>query len=256
MTSDPALDGFPVWTPNSRRVVFASQRSGSANLFWQTADGTDAVEQLTTDASDVHLPLAITRDGSRLVFRNSTQTTQQDLMLLPLEPPRQPRPLVKTSFNEPNAEISPDERWFAYESTESGRPEIYVRPFPDVDGGRWQVSTQGGRMPVWARDGRDLFYVNADNKLMGVRVGSSAGWGVGSPTRVFSEQSAQEAQYLFTFQAGNLTFGGSAGRTFDVAPDGRFLMIKQGDPAGPTPPQSPVVILNWFEELKRLVPTN
>jgi hypothetical protein len=91
-------------------------------------------------------------------------------MLMPLQPPRRPQPLVQTMFAERNAELAPDGRWLAYESNESGREEIYVRQFPDVSGGRWQVSTGGGRLPLWSRNGRELFYVSPDGALMGVRV--------------------------------------------------------------------------------------
>jgi hypothetical protein len=111
-------------------------------------------------------------------------------------------------------------------------------------------------MPVWARDGRELFYVGADNRLMGVRVEPSPAWGSSAPMRVFQDQSATEEQYLYNLAAGNLSFGGSAGRTLDVAADDRFLMIKREGGADSPALQNLVVVLNWTEELKRLVPRN
>ena len=90
-------------------------------------------------------------------------------MLMPLQPPRNAQPLVQTMFIEQNAEVAPDGRWLAYESSESGRLEIYVRPFPDVGGGRWQVSTGGGRTPFWSRNGQELFYLSPEGVVMGVR---------------------------------------------------------------------------------------
>jgi Tol biopolymer transport system component len=141
-------------------------------LFWQAADGTGAVEQLT-EGPNLRLPVAMTPDGNRIIIREVGQQ-DDDLMLVPLQPPRRPQPLVQTMFGERNAEIAPDGRWLAYESNESGREEIYVRPFPDVSGG-WQVSTGGGRMPLWSRNGQELFYGSPDGALMG-----ACGW---SPDR-------------------------------------------------------------------------
>ena len=96
----------------------------------------------------------------------------------------QARPLIRTRFSEENAEISSDGEWLAYESNESGRSEIYVRPFPNIDGGRWQVSTLGGRTPLWSRDGQELFYLTPEAKLMGVRVEGGPSWRSGTPTQV------------------------------------------------------------------------
>jgi serine/threonine-protein kinase len=145
-------------------------------------------------------------------------------------------------FAELNAELAPDGRWLAFQSNESGRDEIYVRPFPDVAGGRWQVSTSGGRTPLWARTGRELFYRSADGAVMGVRVEPGPAWRGSPSTQVLPARYFDDS--------------GTTGRTFDVAPDGRrFLMMKEAGGEGAAPPQM-VVVQNWFEELKRLVPTN
>lgn len=239
LTFDSANDQFPVWLPDSRRLIFASARTGATNLFWQAADGTGAVERLTEGTSTQYAN-AVTPDGSRIVFREDGQG--HDLVLLPLPSPRRPQPLIQTMFGERNAEIAPNGRWLAYESNESGREEIYVRPFPDVSGGRWQVSTGGGRIPLWSRKGQELFYVSPDGILMGMRVEEAPSWRSSTPARVL------QGQYYYALP-GN-------GRTFDIAPDGRrFLMIKQGG-SNEAAPQNLVVVQNWFEELKRLVPTN
>jgi serine/threonine-protein kinase len=145
-------------------------------------------------------------------------------------------PLLETRANELNAAISPDGRWLAYQSDESGIAEVYVRPFPDVNGGRWQVSLSGGRTPQWRRDGRELFYVAPDNALMAASVESGPVFASGTPQRLFR---------------GNFFLGGadSIGRTYDVSPDGkRFLLIKP-DPAASA---TIAVVQQWFEELKRL----
>ena len=133
LTFDPAADTFPVWSPDSRRLIFASARAGVDNLFWQAADGTGAPERLT-ESTNEQVPLAITPDGTRIILREDG-TTGQDIMMVPVQPPRPTQPLVQTMFNERNADIAPDGRWLAYESNESGGNEVYVRPFPDVGGG-------------------------------------------------------------------------------------------------------------------------
>jgi len=148
-------------------------------------------------------------------------------------------PLLQTPFNEQNADISSDGRWLAYQSDESGRPEVYVRPFPNVTLGRWQISRSGGSRPLWARDGRELFYLDIDRRLTVVPVEGRAGFSVGAPTTLFDTRP----------------FGLSGlGRNFDVAPDGtRFLMVK--DLPTPTDAKRLIVVENWLDELKRLVPT-
>jgi serine/threonine protein kinase len=242
LTSEPGADTSPVWTPDGRRVVFTSQRRGVLNLFWQAADSTDTAERLT-ESANVQVPTGITRDGSQLVFFENTSTAGSDLMLLTLTPPRRVTPLLATRFNERNGIISPDGRWLAYESDSSGRDEIYVRPFPAVGAGQWQVSTAGGRQPLWARNGRELFYAAPDGALLSVLVEPHGdAWNAGTPGRVV------EGRYLTT--------AASISRSYDVSLDGqRFLLLKQaGADPGAGPPQI-IVIQHWDEELKRLVPT-
>jgi Tol biopolymer transport system component len=243
LTFDPADDAYPVWSPDSRRLIFASSRTGVGNLFWQTADGTGAAERLA-ESPNLQLPHAITPDGTRIIFREIGTTTGLDVMLMPLQPPRRAQPLVQTMFNERNPEIAPDGRWLAYESNESGRDETYVRPFPDVNGGRWQVSTRGGRTPLWSRNGQELFYLSPEGVLMGVRVEGGTSWRSSTPEPVL------RGQYFYS--------GVPNGRTFDIAPDGRrFLMIKEGGSDAAAPPQNHIIFVqHWVEELKRLVPTN
>jgi eukaryotic-like serine/threonine-protein kinase len=151
---------------------------------------------------------------------------------------------VQTMFAERNADLAPKGQWLAYESNESGRFEIYVRPFPNVDSGRWQVSTSGGSKPVWARSGDELFYVAADGTVQGVRVDGSSSWRSSTPTKVL------QGDYVLSNPA-------APGRTFDIAPDGkRFLVVKAASGDDAPAPQKFVIVEHWFEELKRLVPTN
>ena len=164
LTFDPTIDRYPVWTPDSRRVIFASDRAGPGNLYWQAADNTGTVERLTQSAN-VQYATSISPDGTRLVFEEARPN--RDIMALTLDKDRHAEPLVQSQmYDEQNGEVSPDGRWLAYESNESGRFEIYVRPFPDVNSGRWQVSTMGGTQPLWAHNGQELFYVAPDGTLM------------------------------------------------------------------------------------------
>jgi len=164
-----------------------------------------------------------------------------DLYTLDVGSDRKVAPLLNDSYSEHNGEISPDGRWLVYQSDESGSNEIYVRPFPHVAAGRSQVSSGGGTRPMWARNGRELFYSGVDGTMMAVSIDSSVGrdkFSAGTPTALFSGP-------YYSVQAG---------RSYDVSADGRFLMVKNDTPQALSAPQL-VVVLNWLEELKRLVPT-
>ena len=141
--------------------------------------------------------------------------------------------------SETNPEVSPDGRWLAYESNESKRDEIYVRPFPNLDDGHWQVSTSGGTRPAWSRNGRELFYYQTPGKILAVPISPGATFASGTP------QVVVDGRYLSP----------QSGRAYDVSLDGkRFLMIKYATPVSTSAPSQLVVVLNWSAELKRLVP--
>ena len=239
LTFEPGLDRFPVWTRDGRRIVYNSSRGGALNLWWQAADGTGLAERLTT-TSNGQFPTGVTPDGKAVLFNESTPTMGFDLLQVALDGAHQVMPLLQTKFEELNGVVSPDGRWLAYESSSSGdESEIYVRPFPNVGGGQSQVSTAGGTKPLWARNGKELFYVGADRSLWRVPVEvSGATWSAGTPMKLFD---------------GRYFNGGTAGRTYDVSSDGqRFLMIKApGADAG----VALIVVQHWDEELKRLVAT-
>jgi serine/threonine-protein kinase len=251
LTDAPALDQFPVWTPDSRRVIFASARAGGTNLFWQAANNTGTVERLTT-SPNAQWPLSISPDGTRLIVREIVPTTGVDLRVLRLDPStplrtdpsaalgtpaRQTEPLLQTTSTEDNGEISPDGHWLAYQSNESGRNEISVRPFPTVDAGHWTISTTGGTRPVWARSGTELFYLDGAGAMTRVPIQTAPTFSAGTPTTLFATRYNSAA----------------AGRTYDVSPDGqRFLMIKNN--VGTEQAPTMVVVLNWLEELKARLP--
>ena len=241
LTSTPGVDVVQVWTPDSRRLIFTSDRAGVRNLFWQAADGAGEVERLT-ESPDTQYPTGVSPDGRRLIFTDDSPTTANDVMAIELDATRRVTPLVQSPFTEQNGTVSPDGRWLAYEANDSGRFEIYVRPFPEVNTGRWQVSTTGGTRPIWARRGQELVYVSPTGALMGVGVARDPSWVATTPTLVVKEG-------YFT----NLNWWG---RSYDISPDGqRFMMIKEGGIDGTAAPGSIIVVQHWVEELKRLVPT-
>jgi serine/threonine-protein kinase len=243
LTFEGTLDAHPAWTPDGRRLAFSSERAGARNLFWQSADGTGAVERLTESPNQQHA-VAVSPDGKHLTFTEMAPKTGEDVMQVQLDGARRVTPLVQTPFVERNGIISSDGRWLAYEANDSGRLEVYVRPFPDVNGGHWQVSTGGGTRPLWARNGQELFYVSPAGALMRAGVERGPTWAATTPTLLIKE--------------GYLTApGGNPGRTYDISPDGqRFLLIKEGGGSEQTAaPITLIVVQHFDEELKRLVPT-
>jgi serine/threonine-protein kinase len=243
LTFDPGADLSPVWTPDGRKVIWASTRSsGFPNVYWRAADGTGNVERLTTSPNP-QFPTSISADGKRLVLFENTSSAQ-DLTVLSMGE-RDTAPLLHTPSAEMNADLSPDGHWLAYQSSESGRFEVYVRPFPNVDNGRWQVSTNGGSRPVWSRNGKELFYLDGSDLLTAVPIATGTIFQEGNPTKILSTKYFPGATSL-----------GLDLRGYDVSPDGqRFLMIKE-TPAerSSTATPSVIVVLNWIEELKSRLP--
>jgi serine/threonine-protein kinase len=245
LTVDAHSDMFPMWWPDGQRVLFESHRGDGVNgmVYSRASDGAGPVT-LVNESSDHQIPQSVSADGKLLVVRQRHPSSGHDLALVSLSGEPQTRPLVRTPFDEAHAVLSPDGRWLAYHSNESGVFEVYVRPFPDADTARWQVSTGGGLKPLWNPDGSELFYWDAaESALMAVPVATSPRFSAGTPARLF------QGQY---FQATHDR------RTYDVAPGGqRFLMIKNdGPPDESATPSQLVLVQNWLEELKARVPTN
>ena len=220
----------PVWTADGKRIIYRSARAGTLNLFARAADGSGGEERLTT--SDMNqTPADVSRDGQWLAF----STGAQDVWVMPLAGDKKPRPFVQTPFSEVNGAFSPDGRWLAYHSNESGRNEVYVQPFP-AGGGKVQVSPDGGMIPRWTSS-NELFYENGV-KIMVVRMNAGPTLAVGKP------QVALDGQ--------EYTAGLGLG-AFDVTPDGkRLLMIKEPEQAASVTQIN--VVLNWLDEVARLVP--
>jgi serine/threonine-protein kinase len=257
LTFDPELDSFPAWTPDGKRIAFSANRAGRGSISWEVADGTGAVELLTESSRNQQTgfvatsqaPGSFSPDGTRLVFREISPKTGYDILVMTLETPHRTSPLVQTTFTEYNPEVSPDGRWVAFESNESGQFEVYVRPFPDVVSGRWQVSTGGGRQPLWARNGRELFYLSVASagRIMAVPIQPGPGFSAGDPKMII------DGPYAGVPGRGVVAL---SGRTYDVSRDGqRFLMIKGSASTEAAAPMQIIVVQNWLEELKHLVPT-
>jgi hypothetical protein len=209
-------------------------------MYWQAFDGSGAMERLSSGTQS-QIPMSFSSDGAQLIFVTPA-FPPFDLGVLALGAGRTATMLLHSPASEVNGEVSPDGRWLAYESDESGRSEIYMRPFPQVERARHQVSTGGGTRPLWSRTGRELFYWAPPDTLMTVPVRLGADVVLGSPQQVL------KGPYRATF----------GGRHYDVSADGqRFLLLKDASTTDGQKPVAPEihVVLNWIEELKRLVPT-
>ena len=229
------INNLPVWTPDGKRIAFMSTKEGRGNIFWQMADGSGGLERLTTSQQN-NAPVSFSPDGQILAFQVNNPTGI-DISVLRLSD-RKMQPFLQTPAYKGAPQFSPDGHWLAYVSDESGRYEIYVQPYPGP-GGKRQISTESGTEPVWNRNGRELFYRNGD-KMMAVAVTTKASFSAGKPKELFEGRYAR--------LGGTFPF-------YDVSPDGqRFLMLKPVEQEQVDPTQINVV-LNWTEELKRLVPT-
>jgi Tol biopolymer transport system component/tRNA A-37 threonylcarbamoyl transferase component Bud32 len=231
-TFDPATERNPVWSPDGSRIAFSSNRLGTHDLYQHASNGSGQDELLFK--SD-HLKFATdwSRDGRYLLYFEPDPKSKRDLWVLPMDPAssgRKPMPFLRTDFDELNGKFSPDSHWVAYQSDESGRYEIYVRPFPAVEvGGKWMVSHGGGSQPHWRGDGKELFYMGPDSSLMAVPVSASgAAFQPGTPAALFKAPLSS---------------------TWDVTADGkRFLFPIPSGEATQTPF---TVVQNWTSLLKR-----
>jgi len=218
----------PVWTPDGKRLVYSSDKSGHANLYWKDADGSGA-EQRLTRCDFQQIATSFSHDGKTVVFDQDSPSGGRDIWTLTMQADDKPRPFIQTVFDEYDGAVSPDGRWMAYVSNDSGRDEVYVQSFPKA-ARRWTVSNGGGKSPIWGTEGNELSYRNGDKMMLAtitIRPTFSA-----TSSRVVFELPPRVGQY-------------------DVARDGRFLMIQN---QGQGSVDALNVIVNWFEELKRLVP--
>jgi serine/threonine-protein kinase len=248
LTFNPGPDWSPVWTPDSRRIMFASGSGVGTSILSKSANGTGAVELLLDSGAEVSVPNALERHAGQLVYRRPTfvsasGTQDNDLWVLALDGTPAAKPLLATEHQELNADISPDGRWLAYQSNETGRFEIYVRPFPQVGDGRWQVSTSGGVQPLWSPSGDELYYLSS-GRLLSAPIAAGETLSIGLSSVVLDTLPYVPYE--------------RSGRSYDIAPDGeRFLFVSTAATISDNPAEGAdryEVVLNWAEELKRLVP--
>ena len=216
---------YPVWSPDGSHIIWHSTRD--LNPHATAANGAGKEEVLNQDARQNRID-DWSRDGRYLIDEMTGPKTRNDIWVIPLFGDRQPFPYLNTEFNETNAKLSPNGQWLAYVSDESRRREVYVQTFPE-HGGKWQISTNGGNFPVWSRDGRELYFLSADNKMMAVEVkGSGAGFQAGVPKPLFTVPAQEQ---------------------YDVSKDGRFLIhvpVNQNATGVPI-----TVVKNWQAGIKK-----
>jgi eukaryotic-like serine/threonine-protein kinase len=240
LTFHPGLDGFPLWSWDGTRVVFASGRNGPPGLFEKAASGAGDDRPLLV-SGEPKVPLDSSADGQWLLYNTRHPKTGLDIWAAPMARDREPVPITQSSFDETAGQFSPDGRWVAYQSNESKPVQIYIQPFPGPGGPR-QVTTAGGSQPRWRPDGKELFYVGLDGRLMAVpiAVGADRQLEAGTAVALFRTQLATGP---------NINSGGNGSKAqYAVAPDGRFLMNMTLE--APTAPPI-TVVLNWDAALKK-----
>jgi len=238
-TLDPAADRSPLWTPDGQSLVFRSDRKGMYSVFRRLADGTGQTTLIAELPGEGTLT-SVSPDGETLVYEEWQPETGSDIKQISLVGEPNPQSVLASDASERHARISPDGRWLAYSSDELGQREVFVRPFPNVaDGGPWRVSQSGGAEPIWSPDGTDIYY-RQGNTVLAASVETA-------PAFVTTRR-----QELFSGPYQRST--GFHSYSYDISPDGeRFLMIRESedDARG----SEIIVVQDWFEELKRLVPT-
>jgi serine/threonine protein kinase len=240
VTTD-GLSHDPVWSPDGARLAFRSWQAGGMTLWTMRSDRSGAPERLDA-AGTRQSPVSFSNDGRFLAFDQKDPETGDDAWVLPLEGIKAPRAVARTRFGEGSMKFSPDSRWVAYSSDESGRPEVYVQAFPGP-GLKVQISNGGGIDPVWRRSGGELFY-RAQNKMMVVSVVTSLQFKASPPRQLWAG----------TYSAGIAASCGMPGvssSNYDVSSDGqRFLMVRDEDESAFS--TKIVVVLNWTEQLKAI----
>jgi Tol biopolymer transport system component len=230
LTFDPALDQTPVWSPDGRQILFASTRRVGFRLYLKNADGSGPEEEVADLGGGVQVHAwDWSRDGKNVLVRKGNELWYLSW------PERVAKPLLQAKWTVRNAQFSPDGRWMAYASNETGSMEIYVSPFPSVNG-KWQVSSAGGQEPRWRQDGKELFYLSAEGKMMAAAVTAGASFEAGSPVALFQTHRRQPVSASDVF-------------SYDVSGDGqRFLIITKVDETTAAPLS---ILLNWASEMEK-----
>jgi eukaryotic-like serine/threonine-protein kinase len=233
----------PVWTPDGKHIVFQRVNADGQSLWWIRSDGAGEAQKLLAEKALVE-PHSISPDGRHLAYQQGA-STNFDIWTLPLDltdpdhpKPGKPEPFAQTAANEVQPAFSPDGRWMAYASDESGVYEVYVRPFPGNGGGKWQISSGGGKLPVWSREGKNLFFESPDDRIMLASYAVNGKSFAANKPRLWSDQQ-------LIAPTGDLNF--------DVAPDGTSIEALVPRPAAEENKTSLHVtfLLNFFDELRR-----
>jgi len=242
LTFDAAGDWWPIWSPDGLRVTFGSRRSGTDSLYWKRADGSGQAETLFEGTGAEIWPGAWSPDGSRLAFHSGLPNA--DIWTLPFDDGQnagEPGVFLATGSIERGVGLSPDGRWVAYYSDQSGHFEVYVRPYPDGEG-QWLVSTEGGVNPQWSRDSGELFYRNGNQMMVLNYEGSGDTFVRGRPESLFEVPTPEDV----------------LAATFDVTADGqRFFVLLpvESREVQRTHLTDLTLVTNWFDEVRRSIPT-
>jgi serine/threonine protein kinase len=231
VTFDAAAEEMPIWRPDGSRLVFRTP----TGLHERASSGSGNPELLLSTGPAIGYAQDWSHDGAALIYHRLGRETGLDIWMLPIVGSRTPVPLLHTPFQEGYARLSPDGRWMAYVSDESGRFEVYVRAFPSGEGPR-QISNSGGLEPAWSGDGSELFYLAPDRKLMSVAVRAGSTFDAEQPTRLFETRMSVVFNPTYTRNQ------------YAVSRDGQRLLINQTIPAAPPSPIT--VVVNWQAALK------
>jgi len=238
LTFEGTIAGAAVWSPDGKWIAYQANPDGKRNLYQQSADRTGQPERLTT-SEGIQMAISWSPDGRVIAFNESSTSTGFDVGILEMDGDSEPQYFLDSPANECCARFSPDGKWLAYVSDELGQDQVYVRPYPEPDVKFLISGEEGGGEPVWSPNGSELFYRNG-NSMMAVSVQQEPRFVAGKPTVLF------EGRYR------GLSSNPRGYQYYDISPDGqKFLMVKLDQTSAQIN-----VVLNWFEELKRLVPTN
>jgi hypothetical protein len=245
LTTDPSQDSFPAWSPDGERVIFFSIRS-PIGIYEKPSNGAIAERILSESGQGTAmLPRDWSIDGKQILYEtrgvSAEGSAQSDIWVLPLDGERKPAPYhAVPTYSESQPVLSPNGRWIAYVSNEGGPiPQVIVQPFPDASKGKWQISTAGGTYPRWRRDGRELYYLDRDRRMIAVSVTTDAKFEPGASTPLFT------TPIPFPIAMG-------ADIPYDVTADGQRFLISASLAQSPTQTTTPItVILNWPSVLKR-----
>lgn len=226
----------PIWSPDGAKVLWMSQRKGGLDFYVKAAIGSGDEEPVTRSSPNlIGLPTDWSRDGQFLLYTRARADWNLQMTVLPLRGDRKPFAFAHSQSSEKEGQFSPDGRWVAYSSNESARWEVYVAPFPGP-GGKYQISTEGGQQPRWRRDGKELFFLSPDKKLMAVSVKAGATFEFREPVTLFQTRAREALSSEEAF-------------TYDVSPDGQRFLINVNSERSNPPPLN--IVLNWTSEIQR-----